>query len=156
MTRAFSDDLRSRVLAASRGGMSARSAAARFGNGISTAIAWIASARAGRLTPAKQGRRGGSRLDAHEDFIVNTALKKIWTREILPDTNMHSGKRAMRKEILKTTPKENKAIRMPNSTMDRGLYEIANLERPNDAIIAKNRINKIENDKNSTHGCAIE
>ena len=70
MTRAFSDDLRSRVLAASRNGMSARSAAARFGIGISTAIAWIASARAGRLTPLRQGRRGGSRLDAHEDFIV--------------------------------------------------------------------------------------
>ena len=69
MTRAFSDDLRSRVLAASRDGMSARSAAARFGIGISTAIAWIASARAGQLTPAKQGRRGGSRLDTHEDFI---------------------------------------------------------------------------------------
>ncbi|GAA5663742.1 hypothetical protein Brsp07_02224 [Brucella sp. NBRC 14130] len=69
MTRAFSDDLRSRVLAASRDGMSARSAAARFGIGISTAIAWIASARAGLLTPAKQGRRGGSRLDPHEDFI---------------------------------------------------------------------------------------
>ncbi|SEP23259.1 hypothetical protein SAMN05216228_105526, partial [Rhizobium tibeticum] len=30
----------------------------------------FASARAGRLTPAKQGRRGGSRLDAHEDFII--------------------------------------------------------------------------------------
>lgn len=70
MTRAFSDDLRSRVLAASRNGMSARSAAARFRIGISTAIAWIASARQGRLTAAKQGRRGGSRLDAHEDYIV--------------------------------------------------------------------------------------
>lgn len=70
MTRAFSDDLRSRVLVASRNGMSARSAAARFGIGISTAIAWIASARQGRLTPAKQGRRCGSRLDAHEDFII--------------------------------------------------------------------------------------
>lgn len=57
MTRAFSADLRSRVLAASQGC-------------ISTAIAWIASARAARLTPAKQGRRGGSLLDAHEDFIV--------------------------------------------------------------------------------------
>ncbi|MDP9788993.1 transposase [Agrobacterium tumefaciens] len=70
MTRAFSDDLRSRVLAASHDGMSARSAAAKFGIGISTAIAWITSARAGRLTPAKQGRRGGSRLDVHEDFII--------------------------------------------------------------------------------------
>lgn len=70
MTRAFSDDLRSRVLAASRDGMSARSAAARFGIGVSTAIAWIASARAGRLTPAKQGRRSCSRLDVHEYFIA--------------------------------------------------------------------------------------
>jgi transposase len=70
MTRAFSDDLRSRVLAASRDGMSARSAAARFGIGISTAIAWIASAWAGQLMPLRQGRRGGSRLDAHEDFII--------------------------------------------------------------------------------------
>lgn len=72
MTRAFSDDLRSRVLAAAYDGMSARSAAARFGIGIgiSTAIAWIASARHGQMKPAKQGRRGGSRLDAHGDFIV--------------------------------------------------------------------------------------
>jgi len=71
MARAFSEDLRSRVLAASKSGMSARSAAARFGIGISTAIAWIASARLGQTSPAKQGRSGGSRLDAHEDFIVS-------------------------------------------------------------------------------------
>jgi transposase len=70
MARALSDDLRSRVLAASDNGMSARSAAARFGIGISTAISWIASARQGQLSAAKQGRRGGSRLDAHEAFIV--------------------------------------------------------------------------------------
>jgi hypothetical protein len=70
MARALSDDRRSRVLAASVEGMSARSAAARFGIGISTAIAWIANARQGQLTPARQGRRGGSRLDAHEAFIV--------------------------------------------------------------------------------------
>ncbi len=70
MTRAFSDDLRSRALAASRDGLSARSGAARFGIGISTAIAWIARARAGQLTPATQGRRRGSRLDAHEGFII--------------------------------------------------------------------------------------
>ena len=70
MARALSEDLRSRVLAASDDGMSARSAAARFGIGISTAIAWIASARQGQRNAAKQGRRGGSRLDAHEAFIV--------------------------------------------------------------------------------------
>ena len=70
MARALSDDLRSRVLAAAESGMSARSAAARFGIGISTSIRWIAQAGQGRLTAAKQGRRGGSRLDAHEDFIL--------------------------------------------------------------------------------------
>ena len=48
MTRAFSDDLRSRVLAAARDGMSARSAVARFRISISTAIAWITSAQQGR------------------------------------------------------------------------------------------------------------
>jgi len=85
MNRAFRDDLPSRVLAASRKGMSARSAAAQFGIGISTAIAWIASARAGRLTPAKQGRRGGSRLDAHKDFIIGMVEeeKKITLNEMV-------------------------------------------------------------------------
>lgn len=65
--------------------MSARSAAARFGIGISTAIAWIASARAGRLTPTKQGRRGGSRLDAHADFITGMieAEKDITLNEMV-------------------------------------------------------------------------
>lgn len=57
-------------LAAAKDGMSARSAAARFGIGISTAIAWIASGRDGQLTASKQGRREGSRLDVHEAFIV--------------------------------------------------------------------------------------
>lgn len=50
--------------------MSARSAAARFGIGISTAIAWIASARQSQVSAAKQGRPGGSRLDDHQAFIV--------------------------------------------------------------------------------------
>jgi transposase len=70
MAQAFSKDLRSRVLAASYDGMSARSTAARFGIGISTAIAWIASARQGQMTPARQGRRGGSRVDMHEAFVI--------------------------------------------------------------------------------------
>lgn len=85
MARALSEDLRSRVLAASEGGMSARSAAARFGIGVSTAIAWIANARQGQLTPAKQGRREGSRLDAHEAFIVGLieAEKDITLNEIV-------------------------------------------------------------------------
>lgn len=70
MARALSDDLRSRVLAAAESGMSARGTAARFGVGVSTAIRWIAQAGQGRLTAARPGRRGGSRLDVHEDFIL--------------------------------------------------------------------------------------
>ncbi|MBB3393684.1 hypothetical protein FHT71_000327 [Rhizobium sp. BK060] len=56
MARAVSDDLRSRVLAAQAGRMSARSVASRFGIGIFTAIAWIARVGQGQLTAAKQGR----------------------------------------------------------------------------------------------------
>lgn len=69
MARALSEDLRSRVLAAAKAGTSARATAARFGIGISTAIRWIAHAGHGRLTAARQGRRGVSRLDAYEAFI---------------------------------------------------------------------------------------
>ncbi len=89
MARALSDDLRSRVLAASAGGMSARSAAARFGIGISTAIAWIANARQGRVSAAKQGRRGGSRLDAHEAFIISMieASKDVTLNEMVARLN---------------------------------------------------------------------
>ncbi len=70
MARALSDDLRSRVLKASDGGMSARQAAARFGVGISSAIRWIARAKVGERSPRAQGRRRASSLDAHEAFIV--------------------------------------------------------------------------------------
>ncbi len=70
MARALSDDLRMRVLKSSADGLSARQAAARFGVGVSTAIRWVARARAGERTARPQGRRRGSRLDAHEAFIV--------------------------------------------------------------------------------------
>ena len=70
MGRALSRDLRSRVLKASTEGMSARRAAARFGVGVSSAIRWIARAKIGELAPRPQGRRRGSRLDAHEAFIA--------------------------------------------------------------------------------------
>ncbi len=80
MIRAFSNDLRSRVLPASRSRMSARSAAALCGICISTAISSIASAWVGRLTPNKQGRRSGSGLDPHEDFIFDMIDK---TKDIM-------------------------------------------------------------------------
>jgi transposase len=70
MARALGVDLRSRVLKASEEGASARQAAARFEVGISSAIRWIARAKIGEFTPRPQGWRRGSRLDAHEAFIV--------------------------------------------------------------------------------------
>jgi transposase len=69
MARALGDDLRSRVLKASAEGASARSAAARFGVGVSSAIRWITRSKIGELSPRPQGRKGGSRLDAHADFV---------------------------------------------------------------------------------------
>lgn len=70
MARALGEDLRSRVLKAAAEGASARQAAARFGVGVSSAIRWIGRARLGEAAPRPQGRRRGSRLDAHADFIV--------------------------------------------------------------------------------------
>ncbi len=70
MAKALGEDLRSRVLKASDKGASARSAAARFGVGVSSAIRWIARAKIGELRPRPQGRRRGSRLDEHADFII--------------------------------------------------------------------------------------
>ena len=76
MGRALSEDLRLRVLKASDEGMSARQAAVRFGVGVSSAIRWIARAKMGELTPRRQGRRGGSSLDAHEAFVVGLIDKR--------------------------------------------------------------------------------
>lgn len=71
MARAYGNDLRVRVLDVAAGGASARSAATRFGVGVSTAIAWIGRARRdGERSARKQGKPRGSRLDAHEAFIV--------------------------------------------------------------------------------------
>ena len=71
MARAYGDDLRVRVLNAAAAGTSARSAAARFGVGVSTAIVWVRRARQHRERSArKQGKPHGSRLDAHEAFVV--------------------------------------------------------------------------------------
>jgi transposase len=70
MARAYGDDLRTRVLDAAIAGASARSAAARFGVGIATAIVWIRRARQdGERSARRQGKPRGSRLDAQESFV---------------------------------------------------------------------------------------
>ncbi|OUI79686.1 transposase [Acetobacter tropicalis] len=86
MARALSDDLRERVLEAGAAGASARSIAARFGVGISTAIRWLRREReSGERTPRRQGKPRGSRLDAHEAFIAGMieAQKDITLHEMM-------------------------------------------------------------------------
>ena len=64
-------DLRRRVVDAIDGGMSARSAAARFSVAPSTAINWHRQWREnGSVEPARQGQPTGSKLDAHEACIL--------------------------------------------------------------------------------------
>ena len=56
MARAYSMDLRSRLIEAVRGGMSARAAAERFGVGIATGIRWVRQFRAtGSVSPGQMG-----------------------------------------------------------------------------------------------------
>lgn len=71
MTLAYSDDLRSRVLEAVAAGSSVRGAGRRFGVAPSTAVRWVDRYRSlGETTARRQGKPRGSRLDAHEAFIL--------------------------------------------------------------------------------------
>ena len=71
MTRAYSSDLRERVIDAIDGGMSRHQAAARFGIGVATAVRWHRSWREhGEREARKQGPKGGGKLDLHEEFIL--------------------------------------------------------------------------------------
>jgi transposase len=71
MARADSHDLRVRVLDAVGAGLSRREAAARYRIGIATVIRWVALVAVTGETKAKrQGRPRGSKLDAHEGFLL--------------------------------------------------------------------------------------
>jgi transposase len=71
MVQAYSADLRERVIKAATKGLSARQAAERFGVGVSTAIVWVRRFReSGEARARRQGKPRGSRLDAHESFIL--------------------------------------------------------------------------------------
>lgn len=67
MARAYSQDLRDRVIDA---GTSARQAAERFGVGIATAIVWTRRAREGERSARRQGQPKRSKLDPHRDFLL--------------------------------------------------------------------------------------
>jgi len=72
MARAYSQDLRDRVIDAGLSGMPARQAAARFGVGIATAIVWVRRAReSGERIARRQGQPRRSKLDPHRDFLLD-------------------------------------------------------------------------------------
>ena len=72
MSRAYSQDLRDRVIdAALKDQLSARASAARFGIGVATAIVWVRRAReTGGRAAKPRGQPKGSKLDAHRETIL--------------------------------------------------------------------------------------
>lgn len=71
MARAYSQDLRDRVIDEALGGMPARHAASRFGIGIATAIVWVRRARQnGERTARRQGQPRRCKLDPHRAFLL--------------------------------------------------------------------------------------
>ena len=78
MSRAYSADLRERVLAAVAAGQSARGAAARFGIGPATAIRWVHRWReTGERTARKPGHPPGSKLDAHAPYLLGLVATHV-------------------------------------------------------------------------------
>lgn len=71
MTRALSNDLRERVVAAVLGGESCRLVAARFGVAVSSVVKWSQRHRAtGSVAPGKMGGHRKRVLEPHRAFIV--------------------------------------------------------------------------------------
>ncbi len=71
MARAYSQDLRDRVIDAGLSGTPARHAAVRFGIGIATAIRWVRRARdTGDRRARRQGQPRRSKLNPHRDYII--------------------------------------------------------------------------------------
>ena len=71
MTAPLSNDLRERVVAAVLGGESCRSAAARFGIAVSSAVKWSQRYRSsGSVAPARMGGHRKRVLEPHRAFIV--------------------------------------------------------------------------------------
>ena len=71
MTRAYSQDLRDRViLAVEQEGLSRREAARRYRIGEATAVRWLAAVRQGRHVPRAQGGDRRSRLPVHTTWLL--------------------------------------------------------------------------------------
>ncbi len=71
MARAYSQDLRDRVIDAARAGLPSRRAAGQFRVGIATAIGWVSRARRwGERTARRQGQPRRSKLDPPCAFLL--------------------------------------------------------------------------------------
>lgn len=71
MTKAYSQDLRDRVIAAVEDeGLSRREAARRYRIGEATAVRWLQAVRQGRRAPRAQGGDRRSRLPAHAAWLL--------------------------------------------------------------------------------------
>lgn len=71
MTAPLSNDLRERVVGAIESGASCRSAAARFGVAVSSAVKWSQRHRAtGSVAPGKMGGHRKRILEPHRAFII--------------------------------------------------------------------------------------
>jgi transposase len=82
MSRAYSVDLRERVVAAvEKGGLSARQAAAQFGVGASTAIRWVERVRrTGSVRPSKiGGYKPRAIAGAYRTFLLARIKEKDFT-----------------------------------------------------------------------------
>ena len=89
MARAYSQDLRDRVIDA---GTSARAAAERFGIGVATAIVWARRARAGERGARRQGQPRHSKLDPHRGYLLGMI-------EAAPDITMIEMQERLLKEV---------------------------------------------------------
>jgi transposase len=99
MARAYSQDLRDRVIDAALSGASARQCAARFGVGEATAIVWVRRAREGGERGArKQGQPHRSKLDPHRDYLLEliTETPDLTISELLERLLAECGLRASR------------------------------------------------------------
>ena len=81
MARAYSLDLRERVVAAIEEGLSTHEAAARFSVGISTAGSWTRLKRAqGDVRPGRQGKpKGSMRLPTSSSACLRTSATRLST-----------------------------------------------------------------------------
>jgi transposase len=71
MTRAYSNDLRERVVGAVEAGASCRSVAARYGVAVSTVVKWSQRyRRTGSVAPGKIGGHRRPVLEPQREFIV--------------------------------------------------------------------------------------